>query len=330
MNRQAYALKIENLCIDFDMRKARVRVVNNLNFNVNQGECLGIVGESGCGKSITALAIMRLIPAPPGRISGGRILLRNRNLLELSEGEMQDIRGDEIAMIFQEPMTALNPVLKVGKQIAENIVRHQNKSKSEAMRQALEIMQAVDIPAAEQRLGQYPHELSGGMRQRVMIAMALSCQPSVLIADEPTTALDVTVQAQIFNLLRDIQHKLKAAMILITHDMGVIARVTQRVAVMYAGRKVEEGLVDQIIKTPRHPYTRGLIQSTPHLKKNPGTEREDLPEIPGFVPDLSLLDDLCPFRARCSSAAEICSSQMPAESLVADRHYVTCWMAGSI
>jgi oligopeptide/dipeptide ABC transporter ATP-binding protein len=330
MNAKEPVLKVEGLCVDFATRKGSIRVLNDINFHVKQAESLGVVGESGCGKSMTALAIMRLIPSPPGQISKGRVLLKDKDLLSLTEKQMRDVRGNEISMIFQEPMTSLNPVFKVGMQIAENIQRHQGKSKTEAMRQAVEIMRAVKIPAARQRVNQYPHELSGGMRQRVMIAMALSCQPSVLIADEPTTALDVTVQAQIFDLLREIQEKMGTSIILITHDMGVIAENTQRVVVMYAGHKVEEGPVRQIIRNPQHPYTQGLIQCAPHLKTDPEQTREKLKEIPGFVPDLSLLDELCPFRPRCSDKQQKCNEFIPPVIQIGDNHYVACWAAGII
>ncbi len=321
-------MQIEQLCVDFATRRGNIRVLKHINLHLNPGEVLGIVGESGCGKSMTALAVMRLVPSPPGRIASGGIRLRGRNLVELSERQMRDIRGNEIAMIFQEPMTSLNPVFRVGTQIAENIQRHQGVSKSTARRQALEMMRAVRIPAARRRIRQYPHELSGGMRQRVMIAMALSCEPSILIADEPTTALDVTVQAQIFDLLQDIQQNRGTSIILITHDMGVIAEVAQRVAVMYAGHKVEEGPVGRIIRHPRHPYTRGLLQCAPFVKTNPGPVRRPLAEIPGFVPHLSLLDGKCPFRPRCSQVQPQCHEQMPAEVQVGEGHYATCWAAG--
>ena len=323
-------LNINDLCVDFATRRGTVRVLNHIDLHVNQGESLGVVGESGCGKSMTALAVMRLIPTPPGMISEGRIELKGRSLLDLDEKVMRDVRGDEISMIFQEPMTSLNPVFKVGMQIAENIQRHQGKTRAEATQQAIEMMRAVRIPAARRRVKQYPHELSGGMRQRVMIAMALSCEPSVLIADEPTTALDVTVQAQIFDLLRDIQEKMGTAIVLITHDMGVIAEVTQRVVVMYAGHKVEEGPVQQIINQPQHPYTQGLIQCAPHLRADPGPVRQELTEISGRVPDLSLLDGRCPFRPRCAKVLRRCSEEMPPTDQVGDRHYVACWAAGVI
>ena len=321
-------LQVENLCVEFDKRQGSVRVLNQVNFHVDKGESLGIVGESGCGKSMTALAVMQLIPNPPGRITSGQVMLRGEDLLQFSEKQMQDVRGNEISMIFQEPMTSLNPVFTIGNQITESIRRHQSVSKQEARNRAVEVLNAVGIPAAKQRLGQYPHELSGGMRQRVMIAMALSCQPSVLIADEPTTALDVTVQAQIFDLLLDIQETTGTAIILITHDMGVIAEVTQRVMVMYAGRTVEEGRVADIIANPKHPYSQGLIQCVPHLKEDPGPVREKLLEISGLVPDFSQLDGNCAFLPRCSQACDQCREGPPPVQEIDMDHRVACWMAG--
>jgi len=321
-------LQIEDLCVDFKTRKGSVRVLNHINLSVNAGDSLGVVGESGCGKSMTALATMQLIPIPPGQISEGSVLLKGNDLLALTEAQVRDVRGNEISMIFQEPMTSLNPVFKIGMQISENIMRHQGKTKKEALALSIEMMRAVKIPGAARLINRYPHELSGGMRQRVMIAMALSCQPSVLIADEPTTALDVTVQAQIFDLLNDVQQKMGTAIILITHDMGVIAENTQRVVVMYAGHKFEEGPVKEIIHNPQHPYTKGLIRCTPHLKKNPEPLREELSEIPGIVPDLSRLDGLCPFRPRCSEKRETCDEHMPRETKTGDGHFVCCWSAG--
>ena len=323
-------LVIEDLCVDFDGRDGRVRVLDRINLTLNKGQTLGVVGESGCGKSMTALAVMRLIPSPPGHISGKRVSLGDRNLLALSEKQMQDVRGNEVSMIFQEPMTSLNPVFTVGNQITESVRRHQGLGKFEARDQAEKILMSVGMPAAGQRLRQYPHELSGGLRQRVMIAMALSCRPDVLIADEPTTALDVTVQAQIFDLLAEIQEKTGAAIILITHDMGVIAETAQHVAVMYAGRKIEEGPVREIIDHPRHPYTKGLISCAPHLMEDPGIHREVLTEIPGIVPDPRSLGRGCPFEPRCGRAEPRCRESMPPETEAAPDHKVACWMAGVI
>jgi peptide/nickel transport system ATP-binding protein len=322
---QSPLLQIKGLCVEFATRRGRVQVLNHLDLHLKQGEALGIVGESGCGKSMTALSIMRLIPVPPGEISAGQILLNGTDLLRLTEDQMQDIRGNEISMIFQEPMTSLNPVFTVGTQVSENIRRHQSATQSEARDKTIQMLKAVGIPAPEQRIKQYPHELSGGMRQRVMIAMALSCQPSVLIADEPTTALDVTIQAQIFDLLRQIQRDFKTSVILITHDMSVIAEFADRVVVMYAGSKMEEGLVRDIIDNPQHPYTRGLISCIPFLKADPGTERTQLNEIPGMVPDLSRLGTGCPFTPRCPVALDQCRQQPPPEVKVGVSHRAYCW-----
>jgi peptide/nickel transport system ATP-binding protein len=325
MSAEETVLEIRDLSVDFAVRKGRVRVLEGLSIDLCRGEALGIVGESGCGKSMTALAVMRLIPNPPGIIAGGSITLDGMNLLALSEKEMQDIRGNEISMIFQEPMTSLNPVFTVGSQIAESIRRHQSVTKAEAREKVIEMLQSVGIPAPAQRYGQYPHELSGGMRQRVMIAMALSCRPSVLIADEPTTALDVTIQAQIFDLLREIQSNVKTAVILITHDMGAIAEFASRVVVMYAGRKVEEGPVRDIIMHPRHPYTKGLIRCVPFLKKDPGMARSLLNEIPGIVPDPSRLHPGCPFAPRCEIAGDKCRTDRPPEIRIGKEHSAVCW-----
>jgi peptide/nickel transport system ATP-binding protein len=318
-------LQVKGLGVEFATRRGRVRVLNKLDLHLNQGEALGIVGESGCGKSMTALSIMRLIPIPPGKIADGQILLNGNDLLGLTEDQMQEIRGNEISMIFQEPMTSLNPVFAVGTQVSENIRRHQSATRAEAREKTIEILKAVGIPAPEQRIKQYPHELSGGMRQRVMIAMALSCRPSVLIADEPTTALDVTIQAQIFDLLRQVQRDFKTSVILITHDMSVIAEFADRVVVMYAGSKMEEGLVRDIIDHPRHPYTRGLISCIPFLKADPGTERTQLNEIPGMVPDLSRMGTGCPFTPRCPVALDQCPQQPPPEVQISVSHRAYCW-----
>ena len=318
-------LQVKGLCVEFSTRHGNVQVLNHLDLHLDPGEALGIVGESGCGKSMTALSIMQLIPMPPGNISAGQILLNDTDLLQLREDQMQDVRGNEISMIFQEPMTSLNPVFTVGNQVSENIRRHQQTTKVEAKEKTIQMLEAVGIPAPEARFSQYPHELSGGMRQRVMIAMALSCQPSVLIADEPTTALDVTIQAQIFDLLRAIQTDMDTAVILITHDMAVIAEFAKRVVVMYAGSKVEEGLVRDIIDTPQHPYTKGLIRCVPFLKKDPGTEREILNEIPGVVPNMSQLGVGCAFAPRCDYVMEKCYSEKPPEVRLSSNHVAYCW-----
>ncbi len=318
-------LQVKGLCVDFSTRKGNVQVLDHLDLHLAPGETLGIVGESGCGKSMTALSIMQLIPVPPGNISGGQILLNDTDLLQLSESRMQDIRGNDISMIFQEPMTSLNPVFTIGTQVSENIRRHQSATRLEARDKTIQILEAVGIPAPEVRIKQYPHELSGGMRQRIMIAMAISCQPKVLIADEPTTALDVTIQAQIFDLLRQIQKEMETSIILITHDMSVIAEFANRVVVMYAGSKVEEGMVRDIIDSPRHPYTKGLINCIPFLKKDPGTEREELNEIPGVVPDMSQLGIGCSFAPRCNYVMDKCYQEKPPEVRLNDNHYTYCW-----
>jgi|TARA_B110000263_G_scaffold243537_1_gene250367 oligopeptide/dipeptide ABC transporter ATP-binding protein len=318
-------LQVKGLCVDFSTRNGNVQVLDHLDLHLAPGETLGIVGESGCGKSMTALSIMQLIPVPPGNISGGQILLNDTDLLQLSESRMQDIRGNDISMIFQEPMTSLNPVFTIGTQVSENIRRHQSATRLEARDKTIQILEAVGIPAPEVRIKQYPHELSGGMRQRIMIAMAISCQPKVLIADEPTTALDVTIQAQIFDLLRQIQKEMETSIILITHDMSVIAEFANRVVVMYAGSKVEEGMVRDIIDSPRHPYTKGLINCIPFLKKDPGTEREELNEIPGVVPDMSQLGIGCSFAPRCNYVMDKCYQEKPPEVRLNDNHYTYCW-----
>ena len=323
--RQEPLLQVKGLCVDFSTRKGNVRVLNHLDLHLLPGEALGIVGESGCGKSMTALSIMRLVPVPPGNISAGQILLKETDLLQLREDQMQDIRGNEISMIFQEPMTSLNPVFTIGSQVSENIRRHQSATPAQAKEKTIQMLEAVGIPVPELRFHQYPHEMSGGMRQRVMIAMALSCQPSVLIADEPTTALDVTIQAQIFDLLRQIQREMKTSVILITHDMSVIAEFADRVVVMYAGRKVEEGKVRDIIDNSRHPYTKGLIKCVPFLKKDPGNERVELNEIPGVVPNMAQLGSGCSFAPRCDHVTDQCYEKTPPEVQVGKNHYAYCW-----
>ena len=262
---QENILEVDGLQTYFYTRGGIVKAVDDVSFQLGRGETLGIVGESGCGKSITALSILRLVPTPPGKIIGGEVRLEGRNLLECDDDEMRDIRGNEISMIFQEPMTSLNPVITIGRQIGEALVLHQGMSQNEAMEKAVEMLELVRIPEPQQRVKEYPHQLSGGMRQRVMIAMALSCNPKVLIADEPTTALDVTIQAQILELIVELKEKLGTAVILITHDLGVVAETTQRVVVMYAGRKVEEADVLDLFQNPMHPYTKGLLSSIPSL-----------------------------------------------------------------
>ena len=320
-------LAVENLQTHFGTPDGVVRAVEGLSFHVHGGETLAIVGESGCGKSVTSMSILRLIQEPPGRISGS-IRFQGRELLALSEPEMRQIRGNEISMIFQEPMTSLNPVLTVGRQIGETFQLHQGKNAREAEEKAVEMLTIVGIPAPERRVREYPHQLSGGMRQRVMIAMALACNPKLLIADEPTTALDVTIQAQILDLMRDLKTRLGSAIMLITHDLGVVAEMAQRVVVMYAGRKVEEGSVEDIYAHPRHPYTRGLIGAVPKLGSSlTGEGRTKLAEIPGLVPSLRQRIVGCAFAGRCTLATDVCHKVAPAIEEKAPRHQVACHYA---
>ena len=321
------ALRIEDLRIQFLARGGIARAVDGVSYHVGRGETLGVVGESGCGKSVTALSVMRLIPDPPGRIVGGRVLLHGQDLLRLTEAEMRRVRGNRIGMIFQEPMTSLNPVLTVGRQIEEVVALHQNLSARQAAERAIEMLRLVHIPEPARRAREYPHQMSGGMRQRVMIAMALSCNPEVLIADEPTTALDVTIQAQILELMREIQERAGTAIVLITHDLGVIAETADRVAVMYAGQKVEEAPVVALFDMPLHPYTRGLMASMPHLDAPLGPGRGILPEIPGMVPSLSALPEGCRFAPRCPLAAPQCREEPPLVEY-GPGHLAACWRAG--
>lgn len=298
-------LEVKNLQTSFFTEDGEVRAVDDVSFSVYKGKTLGIVGESGCGKSVTSLSIMRLIPTPPVKIVGGEILYSGKNLLNLSVAEMRKIRGNDISMIFQEPMTSLNPVFTIGNQIAETVILHQGLSGKEARNKSIEMLKLVGIPAPEKRVDEYPHQLSGGMRQRVMIAMALSCNPSVLIADEPTTALDVTIQAQILDLLLDLQQKVGMGLILITHDLGVVAEVADEVVVMYAGRVVEQGQVEDIFRAPKMPYTRGLLNSIPSLAK------KRLETIPGIVPNLLHLPVGCRFQERCGYVIDECRAKEP-------------------
>ena len=321
----ATLLEVDSLSVEFTSRGRVARVLNQVTFDVSAGETLGIVGESGCGKSMTALAIMRLVPVPPGRISGGRISLNGEDMLPVSDARMRDIRGNRIAMIFQEPMTSLNPVFTVGDQIIEALQRHLGLSGDAARRRGIALLKAVGIPQPDARFDEYPHQLSGGMRQRVMIAMAIACEPDLLIADEPTTALDVTVQAQIFDLLRSIQQQRGMGMILITHDMGVIAEMTDRVVVMYGGRVVEDGTTADVLAAPAHPYTRGLVACVPVLEMGDEDEPEDLPEIAGVVPSIFDLQVGCPFADRCDVVKTRCRSDMPALMQLREGHRVACW-----
>ena len=314
-------LQVQDLRTHFFTRDGVVRAVDGVSFTVERGETLAIVGESGCGKSVTSLSILRLIASPPGRVVGGSVVFEGRDLLGLPLREMRKIRGDAISMIFQEPMTSLNPVLTIGRQIGEVVSVHRGVSGEEASRRALDMLRLVHIPEPERRLRQYPHELSGGMRQRVMIAMALACEPRLLIADEPTTALDVTIQAQILDLMRELKSRLGSAIVLITHDLGVVAEMAQRVVVMYAGRKVEEAPVGELFARPRHPYTRGLLDSMPKL----GRRSRQLVEIPGTVPSLIGPAAGCAFAARCAHASQRCREEMPPFEAEAAGHGVACW-----
>ena len=323
-------LSVQDLQTQFATPGGVVRAVDGLSFDVGAGETVAIVGESGCGKSVTSMSILRLIQEPPGRI-GGRILFEGRDLLQVSEAEMRRLRGDTISMIFQEPMTSLNPVLTIGRQIGEAVRLHEGASASQAEARAVEMLTLVGIPAPARRVREYPHQLSGGMRQRVMIAMALACNPKLLIADEPTTALDVTIQAQILDLMRDLQARLGSAILLITHDLGVVAETAQRVVVMYAGRKVEEAPVAELFANPQHPYTRGLLGAVPRLGSASETGvkagRSRLAEIPGLVPSLRQRIVGCAFAGRCQSATDLCRAVAPAVAEKRPGHYAACHYA---
>ena len=314
-------LEIKDLRTAFHIREGVVAAIDGVSLHVNKEETLAIVGESGCGKSVTALSIMRLIKIPPGRIERGEILFEGEDILKLPEEQMMSIRGNDIAMIFQEPMTSLNPVFTIGSQIAEAIALHQNLDSKQARLKAIEMLRKVEIPEAGKRFDEFPHQLSGGMRQRVMIAMALSCNPKLLIADEPTTALDVTIQAQILDLMRNLRRDLSMSMILITHDLGVVASMADRVAVMYAGKVVETAVVRDIYKKPLHPYTHGLLNSIPHL----ADDRELLHVITGTVPNLLYLPGGCRFNPRCPYATDKCRTQEPTLTEQTPGHEVSCW-----
>jgi peptide/nickel transport system ATP-binding protein len=324
-------LEVDSLRTWFFTRDGIVRAVDGVSFHVMPGETLAIVGESGCGKSVTALSILRLVASPPGRIVDGSIRFAGRNLLSLTDAQMRDVRGNDISMIFQEPMTSLNPVLSIGHQIAETLTLHQGLDRKAALARAVEMLRLVHIPEAERRVEQYPHQLSGGMRQRVMIAMALACNPKLLIADEPTTALDVTIQAQILDLMRELKQKIDAAIVLITHDLGVVAEMAQRVVVMYAGRKAEEAPVRELFRRPLHPYTKGLLTSVPKLGASLLPERlPRLAEIAGTVP--SLKDEIpgCPFAPRCGFATDICTREMPVFEEKEEAHYAACFHSDEV
>ncbi|PAV31345.1 peptide ABC transporter ATP-binding protein [Virgibacillus profundi] len=315
-------LEVKDLHVTFTTYGGTVKAVRGVNFYLNKGETLAIVGESGCGKSVTSNAIMRLIPDPPGKISNGTILFKGTDLTRVSEKEMRGIRGVDISMIFQDPMTALNPTLTIGTQLMEGLKQHHKVSGAEARKKALEMMDLVGIPNPDERLKQYPHQFSGGMRQRIVIAIALICEPELLIADEPTTALDVTIQAQILELFEKIQHATGVSIILITHDLGVVAKIADRIAVMYAGKIIEVGTKREIFYNPEHPYTKGLLNSVPRLD----LQGEKLIPIDGTPPDLFSPPTGCPFTARCPFAMEVCDKVYPEVSALSDSHQVNCWL----
>ena len=323
-------LEVEGLKTYFFVRQGIVKAVDDMSFSLKAGEKLAIVGESGCGKSMTALSILRLVPDPPGRIVAGSVRLNGRELLKLSDAEMRRVRGNHISMIFQEPMTSLNPVWSIGNQISEAVMLHQNVSRREAFEKAVEMLRLVKIPEPARRAREYPHQLSGGMRQRAMTAMALACNPQVLLADEPTTALDVTIQAQILDLILELQERLGTAVVLITHDLGVVAETAQRVIVMYGGKKVEEAAVEDLFETPLHPYTQGLLAAVPHLAAMSGLDvnlpaRSRLKEIPGIVPALVNLPKGCTFAPRCAFASDVCRNEFPPYESKRPGHSVACW-----
>ncbi len=318
-------LQIENLSTHFETARGTVKAVDGVDLRLNEGDTLGIAGESGCGKTVLALSVMRLIPRPPGRIISGHIRFEGQDLLALSEEEMRRVRGKRISMIFQEPMTSLNPVFRIGNQIAETLRLHEGLSASEAHNRSVEMLRLVGIPAPETRARDYPHQMSGGMRQRVMIAMALSCRPRLMLADEPTTALDVTIQAQILDLIQGLKREVGTSVILITHDLGVIAEAAQAAAVMYAGWVVEQGPVDKIFASPLHPYTVGLMNSIPRIGKGHAGSGY-LNVIPGTIPDLLELPSGCKFRDRCAHAMPVCAEKKPELLEKTPGHQVRCWL----
>jgi oligopeptide/dipeptide ABC transporter ATP-binding protein len=325
-NQNPPLLKVEDLKVNFFTPHGTARAVDGISFFLSQGESLGIVGESGCGKSVTALSILKLIPQPPGKISAGNILWKGKNLIQYTESQMDDVRGRQISMIFQEPMTSLNPVFTVGFQISEMFRLQMGLRKGQAYEKSIEMLRMVHIPSPEKRIKEYPHELSGGMRQRVMIAMALACHPRLLIADEPTTALDVTIQAQILELMQELKQKLGMALMLITHDLGIVANTVDRIVVMYAGKIVEEGDVYSIFDDPQHPYTRGLLKAVPRMNADEDTAVERLFEIQGTVPSLSRLPQGCNFYPRCTQRKDHCKMEEPHMVAIGPCHSVSCWL----
>ncbi|MCC7457146.1 MAG: ABC transporter ATP-binding protein [Nitrospira sp.] len=326
MGQDAALLEVTDLRVEFRTRRGSAMVLNGVDFHIRRGETLCVVGESGCGKSMTALALLRLIPSPPGQIKAGAVRFQGEDLAQATEARMREVRGDRISMIFQEPMTSLNPVFTVGDQIGESLRLHAGLDAKAARERSIEMLRSVGIPAPERRVDEYPHQLSGGMRQRVMIAMALACRPDILIADEPTTALDVTVQAQIFDLLRELQRDNGTAILMITHDMGAVAEMADRVMVMYAGRVIEQGSVEQVLHTPRHPYTQGLIECLPELGSSQLDERPELIEIAGVVPSIWELGSGCAFRERCPHAMPRCAHEVPPMIGGGDGHAAACWL----
>ncbi|EQB38288.1 MULTISPECIES: ABC transporter ATP-binding protein [Virgibacillus] len=315
-------LEVKDLSIAFDTYGGEVQAVRGVTFDLDEKETLAIVGESGSGKSVTAQSLMRLVPMPPGKFAGGSIVFNEEDLVEKSDKQMEGIRGKDISMIFQDPMTSLNPTMPIGKQISEGLIKHQNMSKKAAHNRGIELLKLVGIPNPERRIDQYPHEYSGGMRQRAMIAIALACNPKILIADEPTTALDVTIQAQILDLMRDVQEETGTAIILITHDLGVVANAANRVAVMYGGKIVETGNVNEIFYNPKHPYTWGLLSSMPKIDG----DDEELLAIPGSPPDLADPPKGCPFAARCPYAMKVCENHMPEYTHLSETQQTACWL----
>lgn len=322
MNHSETLLEIKDLCVEFKTMAGTVHAVDHLSYTLHRGEKLGIVGESGSGKSVSSLAMMQLIPNPPGKVTGGQILYNGKDLVKLSEREMEKIRGNEISMIFQEPMTSLNPIIRCGKQIAESLQLHRGMKKKEAMEEAIKMMQAVGIANPQARAYEYPHQMSGGMRQRVMIAMALACQPQILIADEPTTALDVTIQAQILDLIRDLNQKMNTSVVFITHDLGVVSELCDTVIVMYNGHIVEKAPVADIFREPLHPYTQGLLSAIPRITK----ERKPLSTIEGMVPNPVERIKGCRFWPRCPKACDRCRKEEPAVFSVGEDRQVRCWL----
>lgn len=323
-----HLLNIKNLRTHFFSSNGVAKAVDGVSFYLDKGETIGVVGESGSGKTVTGLSILRLVPSPPGKIVDGEILFEEIDLLKVPKGRMWEIRGDKISMIFQEPMTSLNPVFTIGNQISEAIILHQELNKKSAFEKCVEMLKIVGIPSPEKRVHEYPYQLSGGMRQRAMIAMALSCNPKILIADEPTTALDVTIQAQILELMNKLKEEMGTAIIMITHNLGVIAEMAKRVVVMYSGKVVEEGMVDDIFYYPHHPYTKGLLETIPRIDQNiqPGKK---LPEIRGMIPDLHHLPKGCYFHPRCPYVMEICRQEAPELKEIGDQHRCSCWLARS-